>query len=385
MQFNFDKQINRRGTDSVKWGVLEGMEDLAMWVADMDFLSPPVVKQALLDRVEQGVFGYSMELPEFAQAVVEWMQSRFQWEITPEDVVLSSGVVTGFNQTAHALLKPGEKFLFHTPAYGPFFAISENCDVEQKTLPLIQDGMGEYVVDLQAFEEAMQDNVGLFLLCNPQNPTSRVFTREELLAMADICVRYDVLICADEIHSDLVYSPNKHIPIASLSHEIADRTITLAAPSKTFNIAGLNCSEAIITNPELRDKFRKTSLGLTSHVTGLAQAAAIAAYTKASPWLEELLDYLKENRDFLMGYITQHMPQIKLSQPQGTFMAWLDCGSLSLEPSPAEFFAKNAGVVLNDGKWFGKEGEGFVRLNFGCARSQLEESLDRMKKALESR
>ena len=241
---------------------------------------------------------------------------------------------------------------------------------------------GQYSVNLEAFEAALTGRTRIFMLCNPHNPTGRVFRKDELEAMADICLKNDIIICSDEIHSDLVFSGNKHIPIASLSPEIAAKTITLIAPSKTFNIAGLKASVAIITDEELRKQFDGARKGLTGWVNLLGMVAMEAAYDQGEAWLDTLLPYLEANRDYAFDFINNELPGVKMAKPEGTYLAWLDCQKAEIEGKPSQFFQEHAKVAMNDGAWFGQGGEGFVRLNFGCPRSMLEESLDRMKEAL---
>ncbi|RME38707.1 MAG: putative C-S lyase, partial [Deltaproteobacteria bacterium] len=299
-----------------------------------------------------------------------------------ESIVLLPGVVPGLHLAAQAFTQPGEAVLVQPPVYGRFFDVAREARLQQQEAPLVQDAEGRYGVDFEAFEAAITPQTRLFLLCNPQNPTGRVFTRPELERMAEICLRHGVLLAADEIHHDLVYRGNRHIPIASLSPEIAERTITLVAPSKTFNIAGLQAAAAIIPNKALRERFLGARRGLIEWVNVMGQTAAIAAYEQGEAWLEALLDYLEANRDFLIGYAQNYLPGIRVNAPQGTHLAWLDCRESGIEGLPHEFFRRKARVALNDGRWFGTGGEGFVRLNFATSRAVLREALERMQAAL---
>jgi cystathionine beta-lyase len=381
MTFNFDELPNRRQSDSSKWNKYD--EDLLpMWVADMDFRAPESVIEALRERVEHGVFGYS-ELPEgLKESIVAWLDRRHGWKVSPDDLILVPGVVTGFNLASHAVTRPGDGVLVQTPTYGPFFDVEKNVDLVQHEMEMPQGEDGQYTIDMEAFEAALTSRTRIFMLCNPQNPTGRVFRRDELEAMAEICLKNDIIICSDEIHSDLVFSGHKHIPIAGLDPEIAAKTITLIAPSKTFNIAGLKASVAIITDTELRKKFDNARKGLTGSVNLLGMVAMRAAYAEGESWLEALLKYLEANRDFLADYIAQELPDIKMAKPEGTYLAWLDCRDTVIKEKPDVFFREQAKVVMNDGDWFGKGGQGFVRLNFGCPRSMLNEALERMKAGL---
>jgi cystathionine beta-lyase len=288
--------------------------------------------------------------------------------------------------------QPGDGFLVQTPTYGPFFGVKQNVGLSQQAMELTRDAVGDYRIDLDAFEATITPETKVFMLCNPQNPTGRVFSKTELEGMAEICLRHGIVICSDEIHSDLVYSGHKHIPIASLDREIAASTITLAAPSKTFNVAGLQASVVIIENNDLREKFAAAGKGLADHwVNVLGMIALQTAYQQGAPWLDALLAYLETNRDLTFNYVNQQLPGVKMARPEGTFLAWLDCREV-LEKSgmqPGEddhfspFFEQHARVALNNGEWFGQGGEGFVRLNFGCPRHVLQDGLDRMRSALE--
>ena len=390
MKYDFDTCPERRGSDCAKWDIPEA-DVLPMWVADMDFTSPPEVISALEKSVKAGVFGYPNFGDKPNQAVVEWLSTRQQWEIAPEQVIFVSGVVTGFNQAAHTVSEPGDGYLVQTPTYGPFFGVKDNVGLTQHEMELTHNADGSYSIDLDAFEAAITPKTRIFMLCNPQNPTGRVFTKAELEGMAEICLRHGVIICSDEIHSDLVYGGQKHIPIASLGEEIAQNTITLVAPSKTFNVAGLKASAAIISNKELREQFNIASQGLADHwVNMMGMIALQAAYREGGPWLDALLVYLEANRDYAVSFINQHLPGVSVSSPEGTFLAWLDCRQLfakaGVEDEPGyfnAFFEQRARVALNNGAWFGKGGRGFVRLNFGCPRHVLEDGLQRLRGALE--
>ncbi len=378
MTFDFDTLPNRRTTESAKWKVF-GDDVLPMWVADMDFQAPPAVINALHDRVEHGVFGYPMHPEGLKESVVAWLAERHDWKVTVEDLIFVPGVVAGFNLASHAVTRPGDGVIVQTPTYGPFFGVESNVNLIQQEMELTRDADGQYSIDYDGFEACLTGRSRIFMLCNPQNPTGRVFRQDELEKMAEICLRNDVIICSDEIHSDLVFSGHKHIPIASLSPEIAAKTITLIAPSKTFNIAGLKASVAVITDEKLRQQFDGARKGLLGGVNLLGQYAARAAYQEGGPWLDELMVYLEANRDFLYDFVKHELPDIKMAKPQGTYLAWLDCNDMELDGKPNEYFRENAQVAMNDGEWFGAGGKGFIRLNFGCPRSMLEEALIKCK------
>jgi cysteine-S-conjugate beta-lyase len=381
MSHDFDILPDRRHTESIKWRNFD--EDvIPMWIADMDFRSPEPVIRALHERVEHGIFGYPIEEEEIRQVLVERMMKKYSWEITPDDIVLLPGVVTGLNLVSHAVKQVGMGVLYQTPIYPPFLSVPENTGMTAEEAEMTRKANGSYEIDWTVFENAFSNKTGIFNLCNPYNPVGRVYTRTELEKIAEICLRHKVLICSDEIHCDLIYSGNQHIPIASLSPEISQSTITLMAPSKTYNIAGLVSSFAIVTNPELRDKICRANKGIMSFVNVLGLTALLAAYRDGQPWLDELLKYLEGNRDYLFDYVHSEMNGVSMAKPEGTYLAWLNCQNTRIQGVPQKFFLEKARVGLNDGTRFGRGGEGFVRLNFGCPRSMLAEALERMNVAL---
>ena len=393
MTYDFDTPIDRRSSESVKWNKFEA-DVLPMWVADMDFRSPPEVIQALHERVEHGVFGYPTgsrpgDLPALRNLLVERMWQRYGWQIEPDDLLFQSGVGTAYKLASLAFASPEVAVLVQTPLYPPLLGLAKTTAVLGREAELRRGPDGCYEIDFEVFEAAAtgaaaRDHAGLFMLCNPHNPTGRVFRRDELERLAEICLRHDLLICSDEIHCDLTYRGQRHIPIASLDPEVARRTVTLMAPSKTFNLAGLKFSFTIIQNPELRQRFLSAGLGLGGWANLMGLTAAQAAYQYGGEWLEQLMVYLEGNRDYLYQYVLNELPGIRMVKPEGTYLAWLDCRELNLPGSPYEFFLQRARVAFNDGAMFGKGGKGFVRLNFGCPRSLLMEALERMKSALAS-
>ena len=380
MNYSFDRIINRRTSDSVKWRRYD--EDvLPLWVADMDFASPEPVIRALRQRVEHGIFGYASELPELRPLIVERLQRLYDWQVEPEALIFVPGVVTGFNQAVQALALPGEGVLAQTPVYYPILYAPGNAGCTLDEMELTRRPDGSYEIDWEAMEAAITDRTRVFILCNPHNPVGRVFRRSELERMAEICLRHNIVICSDEIHCDLIFSGQQHMPIATLAPEVAAQTITLIAPSKTYNIAGLHASVAIIPNPELRQRYQAARRGLVPSVGLMGQTAALAAYRDGQPWLDAVLEYLEANRDFVAEFVREELPGITMHPPEGTFLAWLDCRGAGLE-EPHQFFLDKARVALNDGAVFGRGGEGFVRLNFACPRSTLAEALGRMRDAL---
>jgi cystathionine beta-lyase len=382
--YNFDEVIDRRASDSLKWNYYDP-DVIPLWVADMDFISPEPVIRALRQRVEHGIFGYPTgltgrpnEIPEFRQTIVERMARLYHWQIEPEDVVLVPGVVVGFNLACYALVSPEQAVLIQTPVYPPILTASQTTAVQHQEMELTRQPDGSYTVDWDTFEASFTPQTRLFILCNPHNPVGKVFESQELEHMAEVCLRHGVTICSDEIHCDLVYPGWQHIPIASLHPEIAQNSITLIAPSKTYNIPGLECSVAIIPNRELRKTYVKSTQGLVSWVNLMGQVAAQAAYREGQEWLDQALAYLQANRDYLAGFVKERLPGIEMGLPEGTYLAWLDCRQAGLPDSPHQFFLEKARVALNDGATFGRGGEGFVRLNFACPRTTLEQAVEKM-------
>ncbi len=384
MSYDFDRRIDRRRTDSSKWQKY-GPDILPLWVADMDFQSPEPVIRALRERVEHGVYGYiTFEQPEFHQLFADRLLKRYGWRVSPEAVVIIPGVIPGFNVAGRVLAAPGDGLVLMTPVYPPILRAASNMDLTREDAPLARRADGSYEVDVDAFTAAIGDRTRFFLLCNPHNPVGRVLRRDELQRLAEVCLRRGLAIVADEIHCELAYPGHRHTPIASLDPAIAERTITLMAPSKTFNLAGLKFSVAIIPNADLRAKFIAARADLVSTVNILGFTAAYAAYRDGGPWLDELMRYLETNRDFAMDYVRTRLPGVRVATPEATYLAWLDCrnAGAAAAADPFTFFLERARVALNDGALFGPGGAGFVRLNFGCPRSLLVEALDRMRAAL---
>lgn len=376
----FDTVLDRRATESLKWRAYAA-DVLPMWVADMDFRSPEPVIAALHERVEHGVFGYPGRVSGFNEVIMERMAQRYGWQVSAEEIVMVPGVVTGFNWVAQTFCAPGQAVLVQTPVYPPFLSAPANSGLLRQDAALVRRADGRYEIDFEAFEQAITPQTRLFILCNPHNPVGRVFTPAELTRLAEICLRHDVLICSDEIHCDLVYSPYRHTPIASLDAEIAQKTVTLMAPSKTYNIAGLECSFAIVPNAALRQQLQEGRRGVVGWVNVLGQVAALAAYRHGQPWLDELLLYLQANRDLTESFVRQYLPGVQMGPIEGTYLAWLDCRATGLE-DPYQFFLDEGRVALSNGADYGPGGQGFVRLNFGCPRAMLQEALQRMQQAL---
>jgi len=381
MQYNFDEIINRRTSDSIKWNLFE--EDvIPLWVADMDFKSPKPVIDLLKDRVQHGVFGYALPPKELTEAICKRLLDLYNWKVEMDEIVFLPGVVVGFNNVIHALTQPKQNVLIQTPVYNPFLDAAKNAKAIRNDAPLRKDENNRYFIDFDEFENKIDHQTALFLFCNPHNPVGRVYTAEELKRISEICLKHHIPICSDEIHCDLIYQGFTHLPIASLDREIAQNTITLMSPSKTFNIAGLGCSFAIVQNSKYRRLLEKAQQGLVSHVNILGCQAALAAYQEGDEWLDQLKKYLTINRDFLMDYVHENFPGVKVTTVEGTYLAWMDFNSRNLPENPYEFFFKNAKVALTDGQIYGSGGKGFIRLNFGCPKSILVNALDRMRSAL---
>jgi len=383
MTFDFDTAPDRRGTDSQKWQKYAGRDVLPLWVADMDFTAPPAVRAALHDRVEHGIFGYARPVRSTTDAVVGAMAARYGWTIDPAWLVWLPGLVVGLNVTAQAFAEPGDEVLCTTPVYPPFLTAPKNRGRVARAVPLVLDHAARrWAIDWEALERAVTSRTKLFFLCNPHNPVARVFRREELVRLAEFCLRHSLVLCSDEIHCDLILDPAlPHIPTGTLGTEIARRTITLMAPSKTYNLPGLGTSLAIIPDPTLRDRFIRATTGIVAEVNCLGYTACEAAYRDSEPWRQALLAYLRGNRDFLLEFVARELPDVAIEAPiEATYLAWLNVGRLGLAHPVTHF--ETHGVGLSDGVFFGAPRGQYVRLNFGCPRTTLAEALRRMKSAL---
>jgi len=315
-------------------------------------------------------------------AIVERLRHLYAWHVSPEDIVFVTGVVPGLNLTCRALTLPGDGLLLQTPVYQRILHLPEHTGREPHQMELTREANGCYSVDVDAFEAAITDRTRLFVLCNPHNPTGRVFRRQELQQMAEVCLRHNIIICSDEIHCDLLFSGFEHVPIASLGPEVADRTITFMAPTKTYNLAGLHCGFAVIQNGQLRKRFLAARRDLVREPGIMGYAAALAAYRDGQSWLDGLLRYLEDNRDVLVRHVREHLPGVDMVEPEATYLAWLDCRLAGIPGDPGAYFLSEAKVALSAGPRYGRGCEGFVRLNFGCPRSILVEALERIESAL---
>ena len=373
---NFDTIIDRSASDSVKWLKYHGKDIIPMWVADMDFPAPPAVIEALHQRVDHGIFGYGLPSRQLARSVIDHVRQSFDWNIEPRWIVWLPGLVTGLNAACRTVGEAGDRILTTVPIYPPFLSAPGNAARKSSTTRMHFD-QGKWRIDMNDLESSIEANTRLFNLCNPHNPTGRVFTLDELTQLAQICERHDLTICSDEIHCDLVLEPAcRHIPIASIAPEIARRTITLMAPSKTFNIPGLGCALAVISDDSLRRRFKRTINGIVPHVNVLGLIAAQAAFQNSQGWLRGLVSYLRTNRDLVYQTFDQLAP-FELGPVEATYLAWIDVSRLDV-PRPVKWF-ESAGVGLSNGPEF--DGVGFMRLNFGCPRAMLEDALGRITEA----
>jgi len=377
MRFDFETVIERHGTGSLKWDRYRGRDILPMWVADMDFRAPEPILEALHRRVEHGVFGYTVPPEELVEVIVSRMAEKYRWRIEPAWIVWLPGLVPALNVVCRAFGDDGDDVLTFTPAYPPFLSAPPLSRKTLKTIPLTREG-GRFTFDIERLEREISPRSRVLLLCNPHNPVGRRYDRQELVRVAELCVQRNIVLCSDEIHCDLILDGQDHSPTAALSTEIASQTITLMAPSKTFNLPGLNCAFAVIPNSHLRKRFKKARQAIVPFPNALGYAACLAAYRDSEAWRTALIDHLRANKNIVCRFISEEVPGLSMDDVQATYLAWIDATGLDL-PDPARFF-EEAGVGLSDGKEF--LGPGYVRLNFGCPRQTLLEGLDRIKSAI---
>jgi cystathionine beta-lyase len=376
--FDFSIPVERRDTASMKWEKFKGRDIIPLWVADMDFCAPPAVIDALQRRIDHGVFGYTVPPESLNALVVDMLEADYGWTIHPEWLVWLPGLVTGLNVTCRAVGEDNDDVMTAVPVYPPFLSAPGYSRRHLVKVPLLEKD-NRWTFDFDRLERTMTPNTRLFILCNPHNPVGRIFTRDELMALVEICEKHDIVICSDEIHCGLLLDEDKnHLPTSALGPEVAKRTITLMSPSKTFNLPGLGCAFAVIPEEKRRRRFVQAKAGIVPHVNAMGYAAAEAAYRDCADWQAGLLDYLRGNRDTIAQAIADMAP-LSMAPVEATYLAWIDVRGAGL-PNPAQFF-EDAGVGLQDGIEF--DGPGFLRLNFGCPRPLLEAALDRMKAALD--
>jgi cystathionine beta-lyase len=388
--FDFETIPERRGTDSQKWRKYAGRDVLPLWVADMDFRSPPVVLEALQRRVAHGIFGYARPVPSTVDAVVGAMEARYGWKIDPAWLVWLPGLVCGLNVAVEAFTEPDDEVLCFTPVYPPFLSTPRHRGRVARAIPLaLRAGQpASWGIDWDLLEKSVTPRSKVLLLCQPHNPIARVWGPDEIAQLAEFCCRRRILLCSDEIHCDLILDPaRRHHPTAMAAADvpgIAGLLATFMAPSKTYNLPGLGTSFAIIADPELRGRYVRACSGIVAEVTALGYAACEAAYRDGEPWRLELLAYLRRNRDFLLDFLARELPGVRVDAPiEATYLAWLNVEALGL-PDPVGHF-EHHGVGLSDGAFFGAPAGKAVRLNFGCPRATLAEALRRMQHALAQR
>lgn len=390
-KYNFDKVIDRRGTGALKLDVLAeryGRADLIpLWVADMDFETPDFITEALRKRLDHSLFGYTVEPADYWPAVMDWIREHHGWETKREWLTFIPGIVKGIGMVINVFVKEDEKVIIQPPVYHPFRLTPEGNKREVVYNPLRENEDGSYSMDFENLEKVADDKCRLLILSNPHNPAGITWDRETLRRLAEFCHKRGIIVISDEIHSDMALWDNKHIPFASVSDEAAACSITFGAPSKTFNIAGIVSSYAIVPDEKLRDKFYGWLMANElNDPTIFAPIATIAAFRKGEEWRREMLDYVQANIDFVIDYCRDHIPAIKPLRPQASFLVWLDCRGLGLNHEElVELFVEKAGLALNDGEMFGKEGKGFMRLNVGSPRSVLKEALDRLRDAIDKK
>ncbi|HEY5645463.1 MAG TPA: PatB family C-S lyase [Pseudomonadales bacterium] len=380
MEFDFDRIIDRSGTSSSKWEKYPGGDVLPFWVADMEFATPGFIRDAVAERLSHEVIGYTRTPPQLVEAFVGWLWRHYGWTVPEEWLVWIPGVVPGVNLTARAVAEPGGAILIPTPVYYPFLSVPGNADQAGLKVPLTKAGR-RWVMDFDALQAAVDGWTGgrprLLLLANPQNPTGRAYDRSELTALADFCLANDLVLCSDEIHSAILIDPDvRHLPIASLSPEIAEKTVSLFAATKTYNIPGLPCAVAVIPDRELRRAFNRARAGLVPDIGPLGYAASRAAFADTSGYLPELLDYLRGNHARLAEVAGSRMTPV-----EATYLGWIDLTDTAAAPAAGAYFER-FGLGLSDGGPF--DGPGFVRFNFACPRSLLERGLDRLAAGLDA-
>lgn len=385
MKYNFDEIIDRKGTNCLKYdfaserGKPEGV--LPLWIADMDFKAPDIVLERLSEIVNHGIFGYSDSKEDYFLVLKNWFEKKFGWKVKEEWLVKTPGIVFAIAAAIHAFTKEGDAVLIQQPVYYPFSETILDNKRKLVNSPLKRTG-DRYEIDFEDFEEKIiQEKVKLFIFCSPHNPVGRVWEKDELKRIGEICLKHGVIVVSDEIHSDFVYPGHQHTVFASLSKEISDITITCTAPSKTFNIAGLQISNIFIENPVLREKVKK-AIAQTgySQVNQIGLAACQAAYEGGEEWLEELKEYLAGNIEYTRAFLKEHLPKITLIEPEGTYLLWLDFKAYNLtEEEREELIVKKAGLWLDSGSMFGPDGEGYERINIACPRKTLEKALWQLK------
>ncbi len=387
MMWNFDEPAAREGTDCIKYDRREeifGVKDvIPMWVADMDFKTPDFIVGSLKKRLEHEIFGYSFRPPEYFQSMISWLKSRHNWNVEKEWITFSPGIVPALNFCTLAFTQPGDNIIVQPPVYFPFFSAAESHG-RNLIYNKLAESEGRWVMDYSSLAAAIDGKTKMIIISSPHNPVGRVWTPEELNNLADICLRNNIIIISDEIHCDLILPGFVHTPLASISEKIAENTVTLIAPSKTFNLAGLSTSSVIISNPALRKSFNRMVDNLhlgNGNIFG--NTASIAAYTHGHKWLDALLDYVDHNVEFVKDYCREMIPEIIPVQPEATYMIWLDCRKFGMTGKELQdFFVRKAGVGMNEGSTFGPGGDGFMRMNLGTTHQTVIQAMEQIEKAV---
>lgn len=388
MSHNFDEIVDRKNTNSIKYdfGPERGMpaDVLPLWVADMDFRTPQVVRDALVESAEHGIFGYSDTKEDYFNAIYNWYKNRFDWKVEESWLVKTPGVVYAIALAIRAFTQEGDAVIIQQPVYYPFSNTIINNKRKLVNSSLVYED-GKYHIDFDDFEKKIKENkVKMFILCSPHNPVGRVWTQEELIKLGDICLKHNVIVISDEIHADFVFDGNKHSVFTSLKPEYMGNTITCTAPSKTFNLAGLQASNIFIANPKLKEKFEQEMQSSGhSHINTMGLVACETAYEHGGQWVDDLNQYLEGNLDLIRSFLHDKLPQVKLVEPEGTYLIWLDFNALNLgERELEDLITNKAKLWLNSGAIFGKDGAGFQRINIACPRTTIEKMLIQLEKAI---
>ena len=387
--WNFDEPAGREGTDCIKYDRREetfGVKDvIPMWVADMDFNTPDFIVESLQKRLEHPIYGYSFRSTEYFQSMIRWIKSRHNWSVEKEWISFCPGIVPALNFCTLAFTQTGDNIIVQPPVYFPFFSAAESHG-RNLIYNRLTESEGTWSMDFDSLARGIDSKTKMIIISNPHNPVGRVWTPEELTRLADICLKQNIVIISDEIHCDLILPGFTHTPMASLSEEIAENTVTLIAPSKTFNIAGLSTSSVIIQNPVLRKSFNRIVENL--HIGNgniFGNMASIAAYSHGHEWLDSLLDYIDNNVEFVKNYCSKMIPEIIPVQPEATYMIWLDCRKLGMSGKDLQnFFVTKAGIGMNEGSTFGPGGEGFMRMNIGATHQTVMRAMEQIEKAIAS-
>lgn len=386
----FDEYIERRGSDSLKWdgcnrkfGVEEGADLLPMWLADMDFRTPEPIVEAVVSRARHGVYGYTRKSDQANRVICDWLERRYDWRAEPGWILPTPGVVPAIAHCLHSLTSPGDGVIVQTPVYSPFMECIELNGRVVRNSPLVERD-GCYAIDFSDLERVVrEDGTTMMLLCNPHNPVGRVWTKDELLRVGELCARNGVILVSDEIHADIMLDGRRHTAIASLSEEILQNTVAAYSPAKTFNLAGLKTGYILAANPDIRSKLERALIASRAiGINSFGFAALEVAYTRCDAWLEDLCAYIGRNSAYLTEFITRRLPRLRLSPPEGTFLTWIDARGLGLPRSELEsFMLRKARIAVDFGWWFGQGGEGFFRLNVACPRTLLEKATSRLEAA----